>query len=160
VRENVKYENSIKNPLEQNSGEKAHEQESHGQVNENEAKKPLQTAKKPRKGRRAIQEFLGGDYLSKETVAGNIGYILFLGFLTMIYISNTYSTEKMFKTIERTKHELKELRYQHITTKSTLMFQGRQSEISKRAIGLGLKESKIPPYKIQYSGESLKPAGK
>jgi hypothetical protein len=114
------------------------------------------TGKKAIQGRKVIREFLGGEYLSKETITGNIGFILFLGFLAMVYISNTYYTEKLYKTIDKTNRELKELRYQYITTKSDLMFQGRQSEISKKAIELQLKESNIPPFKIQYSGDNLK----
>ena len=102
-----------------------------------------------------MKEFLGGDYLSKEWVTGNLGFILYLGLLAMIYIGNTYYTEKKFRKIERTKNELKELRYQYITTKSILMFQGRQSQISKRALVYGLKETTMPPYKILYSGEAL-----
>lgn len=115
--------------------------------------------KKKARFRRVLQEFLGGEILTKETISGNIGFILFLGLLAMIYISNTYYTEKIHKTINRTNRELKELRYKHITTKADLMFQGRQSEISKKALDLRLKESRIPPYKIQYSGESLKQSG-
>ncbi len=159
MKENLKYENSLKHSHENTSGEEElHEKIGnpvHHQTNE-----PPKKIKKLHKGRKAIQDFLGGDYLSKETVSGNIGYILFLGFLAMVYISNTYYSEKIFKTIDRTKNELKELRYQYITTKATLMFQGRQSEISKKALVLGLKESKIPPYKIQYSEESLNQAEK
>ncbi|MCX6305293.1 MAG: FtsL-like putative cell division protein [Bacteroidetes bacterium] len=120
-------------------------------------KDPVKAVKKTHKSRKAVQDFLGGDYLSKEWVTGNLSYILYVALLAMIYIANTYSTEKMFKTIERTKNELKELRYEYITTKSILMFQGRQSEISKRAVVLGLREAKMPPYKILYSGESLQP---
>lgn len=119
------------------------------------AKEPVKAVKKTNKSRRAVQEFLGGDYLSKEWVTGNLSYILYVALLAMIYIANTYYTEKKFKTIERTKNELKELRYEYITTKSILMFQGRQSEISKRAVLQGLREAKMPPYKILYSGESL-----
>ena len=119
-------------------------------------KEPVKAVKKANKTRKAVQEFLGGDYLSKEWVTGNLTYILYVALLAMIYIANTYYTEKKFKSIERTKSELKELRYEYITTKSVLMFQGRQSEISKRAVILGLREAKMPPYKILYSGESLK----
>jgi len=118
-------------------------------------REPVKPVRKASKGRKAVQEFLGGDYLSREWVTGNLSYILYVALLAMIYIANTYYTEKKFKTIERTKNELKELRYEYITTKSILMFQGRQSEISKRAIVQGLKEAKMPPYKILYSGESL-----
>jgi hypothetical protein len=117
---------------------------------------PLMPAKKANKSRRAVQDFLGGDYLSREWVTGNLAFILYVALLAMIYIGNTYYTEKKFNSIERTKKELKELRYQYITTKSALMFQGRQSEIAKRALEYGLRETTMPPYKILYSGESLK----
>ncbi len=159
MKENQRYENRFREPEEQ-PAENSLDHKATGTIAEKVDEKPAKQKKKPHKVRKAIQEFLGGDYLSKETVAGNIGYILFLGLLAMVYIANTYNTEKMFKSIDRTNRELKELRYQYITTKSMLMFQGRQSEISKRAIGLGLKESKIPPYKIQYSGESIMAAEK
>jgi len=109
--------------------------------------------KKPRKGRKRVQEFLGGDYLSREWVVGNLPYLLFLTILAILYIGNTYYAEKTFKEIEHTKAELKELRYKFITTKSALMFQSRQSEISKRAQIYGLKETALPPYKILYSGK-------
>jgi hypothetical protein len=118
-------------------------------------REPVKAVKKIRKGRKALQEFLGGDYLSREWVTGNLSYILYVAFLAMIYIANTYYSEKKFRDIERTKTELKELRYSYITTKSILMFQGRQSEISKHAVIQGLREAKKPPYKILYSGESL-----
>ena len=121
---------------------------------------PVKPVKKPNKSRKAVQDFLGGDYLSQKWVTGNLFYILYLGLLAMIYIGNTYYTEKKFKSIERTKNELKELRFQYITTKSVLMFQGRQSEIAKRALVHGLKETTMPPYKILYSGEMLKPRSK
>jgi len=120
----------------------------------------LKPVKKVNKSKKAVQDLLGGDYLSKEWVTGNLLYILYLGLLAMIYIGNTYYNEKKIKSIERTKNELKELRYQYITTKSVLMFQGRQSEIAKRAQLLGLKETTMPPYKILYSGDALKSKGK
>mgnify|MGYP001228238582 CR=1 FL=1 len=112
--------------------------------------------KKTNRSRKAVKEFLGGDYLSREWVTGNLGYIFYLALLAMIYIGNTYYTEKKFTNIERTKNVLKELRYQYITTKSILMFQGRQSEISKRAMIRGLKATTQPPFKILYSGDMLK----
>jgi hypothetical protein len=121
---------------------------------------PVKPLKKANKSRKAVQEFLGGDYLSRELVTGNLVFILYLGLLAMIYIGNTYYNEKKINRIERTKSELKELRYQYITTKSILMFQGRQSEIAKRAMVHGLKQTTMPPYKILYSGEALKPKSK
>jgi hypothetical protein len=109
--------------------------------------------KKTRKGRKRVREILGGEYLSREWVVGNLPFLLFITVLAIVYIGNTYYAEKTFKEIEHTKYELKELRYKFISTKSELMYQSRQSEISKRASVLGLKEVSLPPYKILYKGK-------
>jgi len=155
LKENLKYNDQdlgVNSPL--TPGDSPAEEDL-GYETPGPAKEPVKPVKKANKSRKAVQDFLGGDYLSKEWVTGNLSYILYVAFLAMIYIANTYYTEKKFNTIERTKNELKELRYEYITTKSVLMFQGRQSEISKRAVIQGLKEAKMPPFKILYSGESL-----
>jgi hypothetical protein len=88
-------------------------------------------------------------------VVKNIPYLIFLGIIAILYIANTFYAEKTFKEIEKTKTELKELRYQYITSRSTLMFESKQVEIAKRAEALGLKMTVIPPYKIFYSGDSV-----
>lgn len=120
--------------------------------NEEQEKK---SPKKNHKGRKRLQEVLGGDYLSKKSVAGNIPFVLYLAVLVLMYIANTYNTERMYKQIERTKTELKELRYRYITARSELMFQSKLSELNKRVKQVGLKETLIPPYKIFYSEDSL-----
>jgi hypothetical protein len=155
VKENLKYSDQPhglngppkpgESPVEEDFGFEAPEK----------AAEPVKAVKKIRKGRKAVQELLGGDYLSREWVTGNLSYILYVALLAMIYIANTYYSEKKFKDIERTKNDLNELRYEYITTKSILMFQGRQSEISKRALIQGLREAKMPPFKILYSGATL-----
>jgi len=160
VKENLRY-NDIPDDPKNNGFTGSGQAESQGAQDEpSMPAEPVRTVKKVSKGRKAVQEVLGGDYLSREWVTGNLSYILYLALLAMIYIANTYSTEKKFKSIERTKSELEELRYRYITTKSELMFKCRQSEISKRAIIQGLKEAKMPPYKILYSGGSPDPKKK
>jgi len=123
--------------------------------NQSHPQDQVRSVKKTRKRGKAVKEFLGGDYLSREWVTSNIPFLFYVAVLTMVYIGNTYNTEKKYKDIERTKNELKELRYRYITTKSALMFQCRQSEISKKAIVYGLKETLFPPYKILYSENIL-----
>ncbi len=122
--------------------------------NTERAKKEVQPVKKPKKDRRPIHNILGGDYLSKESVIGNLPFLIFIAMLALIYIANTYYAEKTVKEIEKTKVELKELRYQYITTKATLMYYSKQTEIASRALKFGLKETTIPPYKIFYSNDS------
>jgi len=113
------------------------------------------SAKKSHKGRRRVQDVLGGDYLSKRTVTDNVPFVIYLAVLTLLYIANTYNTERIYKQIERTKTELKELRFEYITARSGLMFESKLSELTKRTQALGLKETVIPPYKIFYSGDSI-----
>jgi hypothetical protein len=156
VKENLKYSDQSQGLNGTSAPGYSQVEEDQGYDQPTAPNEPVKPVKKVNKSRKAVQEFLGGDYLSKEWVTGNLSYILYVALLAMIYIANTYYTEKKFKTIEQTKSELKELRYEYITTKSILMFQGRQSEISKRAVTQGLREAKMPPYKILYSGESLR----
>src|ERR1039457_5397872 len=119
-------------------------------------KEEVLPVKKQRKDRRPIHDILGGDFLSKESVTGNLPFLVFIAFLALVYIANTYYVEKTVKEIERTKVELKELRFQYTTTKSTLMYYSKQTEIARRALKYGLKETTIPPYKIFYSNDSTK----
>jgi hypothetical protein len=88
-------------------------------------------------------------------VLGNLPFLVFLAILAMFYIGNTYYSEKTFKAIEKTKNELKELRFQYITVKSDLLFYSKQTEIAKRLGSGGLKGTVKPPYKIFYSKENL-----
>jgi hypothetical protein len=115
----------------------------------------IRPEKKTHKGRRRVQEVLGGDYLSKSSVLNNVPFMLYLAVLVMFYISNTYNTERMYKQIEKTTTELKELRYQYITARSALMFSSRLSELNKTAQAIGLKETVIPPSKIFYSADTV-----
>jgi hypothetical protein len=107
---------------------------------------------------KSLHDFLGGDYLSRESVFRNLPFLLFLAILAVFYIGNTYYAEKTFKEIERTKAELKELRYQYITAKEALMYNSRLTEVAKRVTACGLKETTLPPWKIYYSAKSLKTA--
>ena len=122
--------------------------------NTERSKSEVQPVKKPKKDRRPIHNILGGDYLSKESVIGNLPFLIFVAMLALIYIANTYYADKTVKEIEKIKVELKELRFQYITTKATLMYYSKQTEIARRALKFGLKETTIPPYKIFYSTDS------
>ena len=115
----------------------------------------VQPVKRRKKIGKPIHDLLEGDFLSQKGVVSNLPFLFFLAVIAIIYIANTYYAEKTFKEIEKTKGELKELRYQYINTKSVLMYQSQQVEVLKRAEPLGLKETLIPPYKVYYSRDSV-----
>jgi hypothetical protein len=125
------------------------------QENQNIQPEEVRAVKKTRRSTMRVKEVLGGDYLSRSSVLSNIPFLMYVALIAIIYIANTYYAEKTYKEIERTKSELKELRYRYITTKSILMFEERQSEIAKRAELRGLRIPTVPPYKIFYTTDTL-----
>lgn len=71
-------------------------------------------------------------------------FLLFLGFL---YITNHLYVESNLREIAELNNEIKELRYESISTSSDLMNMSKQSEVIRRveAEGLKLKELTEPP---------------
>ena len=116
----------------------------------------VRPVKKQNRVSRSVHDFLEGNYLSTGKVISNIPFVLYVAILAIVYIGNTYYSEKTFKDIEKTKSELKELRFQYLTTKSNLMFFSKQSEVGGRVEKYGLKLSTVPPYRIFYSHNALK----
>src|SRR5258706_15635857 len=68
--------------------------------------------------------------ISLESVLKQIPFILFLAFIAMLYISNTYYAKKTIRDIKKIKNDLKDLRAEYIYKKSELMFSSRQSKVA------------------------------
>lgn len=96
----------------------------------------------------AFQNVLGGNFLRREGSVRMLPYLLFLAILVMFYIANTYHAEKKEREIQALRKELKELRYEYITTRSELMHQSQQSEVATKLRGTDIKESRVPPVKV------------
>lgn len=98
----------------------------------------------------SIKDLLDGSLIANDFVLKQLPYIVFLVILAFIYIANRYHAEKVVRaSIELTK-EINDLRAEAITTSSELMFNSKQSEVTKlvESKGLGLIESVEPPKKI------------
>jgi len=96
----------------------------------------------------AFQNVLGGNFLRREGSVRMLPYLLFLAIMVMFYIANTYHAEKKEREIQALRKELKELRYEYITTRSELMHQSQQSEVATKLRGTDIKESRVPPVKV------------
>ena len=101
---------------------------------------------------RIIKNLLGGSFLAKDSSIRFLPFVLFLTFLGLIYIANIYYAEENIREIDDLNRELKELRYEYVSTHTKLMHISKQSELAKRLEVLGLKESTTPPYKIKSEG--------
>ena len=98
----------------------------------------------------SVKELLDGRILADKVIRRNIMFILFLTFLGIFFIANGYSTEKLYKKKVAMEREVRDLRFESITTAAQLMFISKQSEVKRRVNeeGLELEESKEPPVKI------------
>lgn len=95
-----------------------------------------------------LSSIVDGSFLTRNWVLKMLPFIMFIVFLAMVYIGNQYSALRRVKEIEVISNDLKELRNEHISTKSELMYQKRISEVAKKLQETGIKESNIPPAKI------------
>ncbi|MCF8228893.1 MAG: hypothetical protein K9G58_07185 [Bacteroidales bacterium] len=102
---------------------------------------------------KSLQSILGGSFLARNKALKMLPFLLFLTLLALIYISNIYIAEKKNRKIEEINSELKELRYEYITTKSDLMYLSKQSQLAKKLAPTGIKESRVPPEKIVITQE-------
>ena len=98
----------------------------------------------------AFNEVLEGTFLTRKGVVKLIPLGLFITLLTVVYIANNYWSIKSFREMYKLKKELKELRFEHITTKSDFMYISKQSEVARKLDSLGIKESTVPPQKFFY----------
>lgn len=97
---------------------------------------------------KSIGAILDGSFLTREYVIHLLPFIFFLVFIAMIYISNNYVAQERIRNIESLNKEIIELRNEHISVKSELMFYTKPSEISKQIKGTGIKEALEPPKKL------------
>jgi hypothetical protein len=84
-------------------------------------------------------------------VVRNVGFLLFLAALAVVYIYNGHYADKISRDLSRTNKELKELQYEYKTLKSEVMFRSKESELAKAVAPFGLKELTQPPFVLTDS---------
>lgn len=75
---------------------------------------------------------------STDWVFENFRFLLFIGFLMVLYIANAHFAEKGVREIQRTENEIKQLKWEYITIKSQTMFKSMQSQIDTSLERTGL----------------------
>jgi type III secretory pathway component EscU len=85
---------------------------------------------------------------SANWVLGNFLFVLFLGFVAVIYIANSRYAERNIREIQQLQLDLKELRREYNALNTEVMQKSRRSEIAKKVEPMGLKPSNIAPKKI------------
>ncbi len=120
---------------------------------EPEAEEPK--IRKPKKAKKArlgfsLRHVFDGTILMRDNVVSLLPLGLYVAFLVVIYIANSYYSEKVIRKTNKVRNELKELDYEYISSKSDLMHISKQSEVATHldSLSTGVKESVVPPIKI------------
>jgi hypothetical protein len=88
-------------------------------------------------------------FINYAAIVGNVPYMLFLGFLAVLYIYNGHLADKLSRQIGKTERNVKELEYEYKTIKSEVIYRSKASELIKAVEPIGLKELKEAPILIK-----------
>lgn len=100
---------------------------------------------------KSLQDTLDGSFLTKGRFMRAMPFIIFLIFLGVVYISNIFHVERAKRQIDNLEEELRELRYEYISSRSKLMYESKPSEIVIKLKETGIGETLDPPKKIMVS---------
>ncbi len=110
---------------------------------------PYKSQEKNSSSKRSLLHLLlSTDLLPTEKALAFLPYFLFLGLLGVFYISNRLNSEKNGRILYQLNKDIKEQKWDYMSTKAELMFQSKQSEIAAKALKYGIKEAVEPPKKI------------
>ena len=104
---------------------------------------------------RALIGVMNGSFLTREKLLGNMPFILFCAGLMITYIAYGYHTERIVRDLDKTGDELKELNAEYITVRSNLETKEQQSRVAAGISDLGLRESRVPPVKLEVEKDDL-----
>lgn len=78
-----------------------------------------------------LPKILGGDFLTAEVLRKQIGVIILIAFITMVYVSNRYSCQQDMLEINELKTEMKDAKYRALASSSDLTEMSRESNVLK-----------------------------
>ncbi|MBI5916168.1 MAG: hypothetical protein HY842_12400 [Bacteroidetes bacterium] len=91
--------------------------------------------------KKSLGSYLEIGSMGASLVLKNLPFVLFLSFLTVIYIANSHYAEKQVRQIQTLQKEVKELKRQYNSLKSEIMFKSRLAEIGEDVESLGLRKT-------------------
>jgi hypothetical protein len=95
----------------------------------------------------SVKDVFTGRVLTRKFIRKQMRFVLFFAFISFLYISNHHKVEKMQKELFRLNEEVKELRFEAVTTSSELMSMSKPSEVIRKMdeMGVEMEELKEPP---------------
>ena len=101
------------------------------------------------KVKRSIYDVLKGSFLTDESAFKNWRMIIFVVALLLIMISNAHNADKKVIEISELNKLKRELKAEHVETRTILEQMRMESNIRQKAQKMGLKPTQTPPKRIK-----------
>jgi len=96
-----------------------------------------------------VREVLSGEILAREALVRQVPFLLFVSFLTILYLALGYQTERILREKQRTQDLLEEAIAVEKTLRSDFESQLQQSQLERSTAALGLEQPNSPPIVIR-----------
>ena len=95
----------------------------------------------------SFKDVINGELVTQKILGKQFKYIIFLVALSFFYIRNHYKVENLQRELYSLNNQVKELRYEALTTSSELMSMSKPSEVLEKVKkqGIALEELDEPP---------------
>jgi hypothetical protein len=103
-----------------------------------------------------IENIKSATRFDEKNLMNNLPLLFFVAALGIIHVANNHYLENKVRKINKLEAEIKELRWNYMTSKSNLMLKSKQSEVAEMVEELGLKELTAPPYIIEVKKNEFK----
>lgn len=103
--------------------------------------------------RRGLRYYTELGFLTSDLILKNLPFILFLGFIAVIYIASGHYAERNVRQIQMLQKELKEMRWYYMSLESEIMYNSQRSEVLKQVRDKGLRPASGKPNIIVVEDE-------
>ena len=90
---------------------------------------------------RPLKDYAQVGTILSEWLFGNLSFVFFLFFLSLIYVANANLADKQVRQIQTLEKEIKGYKWRYNSAKSEVMLTTKQSEVEKKVEPFGLKAS-------------------
>jgi cell division protein FtsL len=88
------------------------------------------------------------EFLTQEIILKNLFFVLFLGFLAIVYIANARYSESTVREIQHLQKDIKENRWEYMSIKSEIMSNSRQTQLADKLGEIGVRVHTGEPKRI------------
>jgi hypothetical protein len=106
------------------------------------------------KGSKTVSQVLSGDFLTREFVIANLGFIFYIMLLLLLLVAKGYYVKQISDSVIKTESDLDEIVSDYVELKARFQEETSRGKLVEKLDGTGLIESIEPPKVIRVKQEN------